>query len=87
MLTYLSNYEKKAVVRHKDVKLLCFLLCQPAAVTVQEINDAHVVDRASTRKYLSNLIQLGLVTTNTSFTPQVYSITKRGINLLDNLTQ
>ena len=87
LFNYLTRYDRNCILRHKEVKLLCFLLLQPAAVTVKEIAAANLVDRASIGKYLSSLRRIGLVLLVPDTFPKAYTISDDGIKYFDNLTR
>lgn len=87
LFNYLNNYDRMCILRHKEVKLLSFLLIQPAAVTVKEIAGARLVDRASIGKYLSMLKSKGLALSVPDTFPKAYTISDDGIKYLDNLTK
>lgn len=87
LFNYFTHYDRNCILRHKEVKLLCFLLLQPAAVTVKEIAAANLVDRASIGKYLSSLRRIGLVLLVPDTFPKAYTISDDGIKYFDNLTR
>lgn len=87
LFNYLTSYDRHCILRHKEVKLLCFFLLQPAAVTVKEIAAANLVDRASIGKYLSSMRRLGLVLLVPDTSPKSYTISDDGLKYLYTLTK
>lgn len=87
LFNYLTHYDHHCILRHKEVKLLCFFLLQSAAVTIKEIAGANLVDRASIGKYLSSMRRIGLVLLVPDTSPKAYTISDDGLKYLDNLTK